>query len=116
MSNKMPYGTYALQTALQQLRKIEPDLLYQVDDCSSGKIFNGFLIARNKTRFRPLGILDWAHFTMAGLRVAIQYDILQQYYEEMLKDPRSPSNNWKDKDKEKKLKALHSNNLGGYNE
>ena len=112
MSNKMPYGTYALQTALQQLRKIEPDLLYQVDDCSSGKIFNGFLIARNKTRFRPLGILDWAHFTMAGLRVAIQYDVLDEYYLEMLKDPRSPSNTWKNTEKENRLKEKYSHSLG----
>ena len=114
--SKAPYGTYAFQEALKQLRQLKPDLVYSCAYSKQGTVFNSFLIAKNRTRFRPVGVLDWAHFTMAGLRVAIQYDILQQYYEEMLKDPRSPSNNWKDKDKEKKLKALHSNNLGGYNE
>ena len=106
--SKTPYGTYALQTALQQLRKTDPDLVYEVSCTRQGTIFNGFVLAKNKTRFRPLGILDWAHFTMAGIRVAIQHDVLQEYYEEMLKDPRSPSNEWKDKGLELHLKEYYA--------
>jgi|TARA_R110000803_G_scaffold207167_1_gene274929 hypothetical protein len=106
--SKTPYGTYALQNALQHLRKTVPDLVYEVSYTRQGTIFNGFLIAKNKTRFRPVGILDWAHFTGAGLRVAIEFDVLQEYYEEMLKDSRSPSNNWKDKNLEIVLKEQYA--------
>jgi hypothetical protein len=107
--SKTPYGTYALQNALQQLRKTVPDLVYEVSYTRQGTIFNGFLIAKNKTSFRPVGILDWAHFTMAGLRVAIEFDVLKEYYEEMLKDPRSPNNDWKDKELETRLKEQYAN-------
>ena len=47
--SKTPYGTYALQNALQQLRKTVPDLVYEVSYTRQGTIFNGFLIAKNKT-------------------------------------------------------------------
>jgi len=107
--SKEPYGTYALQNALQKLRKTVPDLVYEVSYTHQGTIFNGFLIAKNKTRFRPVGVLDWAHFTGSGICVAIQFDVLRQYYEEMLKDPRSPNNNWKDKDLETSLKEHYAN-------
>ena len=107
--SKAPYGTYALQSALQQLRKRVPELVYEVSYTRQGTIFNGFLIARNKTRFRPVGILDWAHFTKAGLGIAIEFDALQEYYEEMLKDQRSPNNVWKNKDKEHILKEQYAN-------
>ena len=107
--SKAPYGTYALQGALQQLRKRVPELVYEVSYTRQGTIFNRFLIAKNKTRFRPVGILDWAHFTKAGLVIAIEFDALQEYYEEMLKDQRSPNNGWKNKDKEHILKEQYAN-------
>mgnify|MGYP003663461899 CR=1 FL=1 len=110
--SKTPYGTYAFQEALKQLRQLKPDLVYACEYAKQGTVFNSFLIAKNRTRFRPLGVLDWAHFTMAGLRVAIQYDVLNEYYVEMLKDPRSPSNTWKNTEKENSLKEQYSHSLG----
>ena len=111
--SKTPYGTYALQEALKQLRQIEPELIYSSAPSVQGTVFNNFLIAKNKTRFRPVGILDWAHFTMAGLRNAIQNESLNDYYLEMLEDPRSPSNCWKDKEFEALKKEQYANRLGG---
>ena len=110
--SKTPYGTYALQEALKQLRQIKPELVYSRSSSVQGTVFNNFLIAKNKTRFRPVGILDWAHYTKKGMCFAIQNDVLQQYYEEMLEDSRSPSNVWKDKKKEQNLKDYYANRSG----
>jgi len=109
---KFPTGTYAFDNVLRHLRKIAPDLIYESAHNSKGRIFNGFVIAKTKTSFRPVGILDWAHYTKGGICVAIQNDVLQQYYEEMLKDPRSPSNVWRDKDKEQHLKKYYEDRSG----
>jgi hypothetical protein len=110
--SKTPYGTYALQEALKQLRQIKPELVYSRSSSVQGTVFNNFLIAKNKTRFRPVGILDWAHFTMAGLRDAIQHETLNTYYLEMLEDPRSPSNCWKNKELETIKKDYYANRSG----
>jgi len=109
---KFPTGTYAFDNVLRHLRKIAPDLIYESAHTSKGRIFNGFVIAKTKTSFRPVGILDWAHYTKKGMCYAIQHDLLQQYYEEMLEDSRSPSNVWKDTKKEQNLKDYYANRSG----
>jgi len=43
-----------------------------------------------------------------GMAIAIEFDAMSEYYEEMLKDKRSPDNIWKDKGKEKQLKEGYS--------
>ena len=111
--SKIPYGTYALQEALKQLRQSKPKLVYSRASSVQGTVFNNFLIAKNKTRFRPVRVLDWAHFTMAGLRDAIYNDDLHDYYLEMLEDQRSPSNSWKNIELEESLKAHYANRLSG---
>ena len=108
MSNKTPFGLYAFDLVLRKLRATVPDLVYETHQVTHGKFFNGFIIARNKTLFRPVGILDWAWYTASGLALAIELDVMQEYYEKMLKDKRSPDNTWKNKDKEKQLKVGYS--------
>jgi len=107
--SKIARGTYAFDNVLKQLRQLAPALVYDSRRTSQGiRVFNGFMIASNKTSFRPVGVLDWAHYTAAGIRDAIQHDFLQEYYEEMLEDSRSPANVWKDKRKEQSLKEQYA--------
>lgn len=68
-----------------------------------------FMIAKKKTLFRPLGILDWAYYTPKTLAEAFDLGQVEEYYYEMLQDPRSPTNEWKDKEKEKRMKAYYFN-------
>ncbi len=68
---------------------IAPDYRY------GGVILNEqIIIAKKKTRFRPLGQLDWAHYTAKGLGTAFKYGTVLEYYEQMLVDERSPSHDW----------------------
>lgn len=68
---------------------IYPDYRY------GGVILNEqVIIAKKKTRFRPLGQLDWAHYTAKGLGNAFSEDTVLEYYEQMLNDQRSPSHDW----------------------
>ena len=108
MSNKTPFGLHAFDEVLRELRVTVPDLVYESRIVEHGKFFNDFIIARNKTLFRPVGILDWAWYTVAGMALAIEFDAMSEDYGEMLKDKRSPDNIWKDKDKEKQLKEGYS--------
>ena len=108
MSNKTPFGLHAFDEVLRELRVTVPDLVYESRMVEHGKFFNDFIIARNKTLFRPVGILDWAWYTVAGMALAIEFDAMSEYYGEMLKDKRSPDNIWKDKYKEKQLKEGYS--------
>ena len=52
--------------------------------------FNGFEIDKHNNLFRPITVISWAYYTLDGIKIAIKYNVLQQYYEEMLKDSRSP--------------------------
>jgi hypothetical protein len=52
--------------------------------------FNGFEIDKHNKLFRPITVIRWAHYTVEGIKIAIEHDVLSYYYEEMLKDPRSP--------------------------
>lgn len=68
---------------------IAPDYRY------GGVILNEqVIIAKKKTRFRPLGQLDWAHYTAKGLGTAFKEGTVLEYYEKMLNDGRSPSHDW----------------------
>ena len=73
---------------------------------------NKILIAKRKTMFRPLGELDWAWYTAKGLGTAYETDNVLQYYEQMLKDDRSPPNKWKRKDEEMELKTKYAERAG----
>ena len=66
------------------------------------------LIAKRKTMFRPVGQLDWAWYTAKGLGTAFEEDRVLPYYEEMLKDERSPPNKWKRRDEEMELKTKYA--------
>lgn len=98
--------------ALRTIKAIEDRLGYAVPyDLRYGGITllrHDVTLAKKKTRFRPLGILDYAHFTVKGLAEAIDNDSVIEYYIEMLEDPRSPDNVWKDKEKEKSLKLAYA--------
>jgi len=65
------------------------------------------IIAKNKPLFRPLGIIDWAHFTPKGLAKAINSGSASKYYKKMLKDPLSPQNKWCDKKLEREMKSFY---------
>jgi hypothetical protein len=112
---KQQYGRYALMKALSQVRETERltgSSIYSglpVDELNYGFVFNDFIFAKNKTLFRPLGIIDWAWFTTAKLRGAVLGERMSDYYTEMLNDPRSPSNKWRDKEKEKEMKDYYAN-------
>tara|TARA_R110000803_G_scaffold1228_7_gene4035 strand:- start:1345 stop:1749 length:405 start_codon:yes stop_codon:yes gene_type:complete len=68
-----------------------------------------FMIAKNRPLLRPLGILDWAYYTPKKLAEAVDLGLVEEYYYEMLDDPRSPDNIWKDKEKEKRMKEEYAN-------
>ena len=115
MIKRQQYGRYALTKALRQVKDTERlagRSVYSglpVDELNYGFVFNDFIFAKNKTLFRPLGIIDWAWFTTAKLRDAILGERIGDYYTEMLNDPRSPSNKWRDKEKEKEMKDYYAN-------
>jgi len=67
-----------------------------------------YIIACNRTLLRPVGILDWSWYTPKTLATAMNEGRVDQYYENMLKDPRSPANKWKDKRKEILKKTFYA--------
>ena len=114
MIKRQQYGRYALTKALRQVKEAEiltGRSVYSglpVDELNYGFVFNDFIFAKNKTLFRPLGVIDWAWFTSAKLRDAMLGDSMRAYYTEMLNDSRSPNNKWQDKKKEKEMKAYYA--------
>tara|TARA_R110002020_G_scaffold65744_3_gene173387 strand:- start:828 stop:1196 length:369 start_codon:yes stop_codon:yes gene_type:complete len=114
MIKKQQYGRYALTKAVRQVKDTERltgRSVYSglpIDELHHGFVFNDFLFAKNKTLFRPLGILDWAWFTTAKLRDAMLGERMGAYYIEMLNDSRSPNNKWRDKKKEKEMKEYYA--------
>ena len=108
--SKPPYGSYKLFNVIKQVRESAPpgsDYSF-AEPTRFGLIWEGFLFAKTKTMFRPLGILDWAWYTPAKLRDAALDNNISDYYTGMLDDPRSPANKWKDKEEEKKKKAYYA--------
>jgi len=114
-NESLPVGHMELIKVLEKVKQKKPK-----KDCSFLEkkyytLFNDYVFARNKRRFRPVGILDWAHYTGAGLREAILSNGLDEYYKTMLEDERSPSNIWKDKQKETELKTYYAERKEYYN-
>mgnify|MGYP001301530850 CR=1 FL=1 len=81
---------------VENIQKYAGNVAIYPDYRHGGVILNEqVIIAKKKTRFRPLGQLDWAHYTAKGLGTAFQEDSVLEYYERMLNDERSPSHDWK---------------------
>lgn len=81
---------------VDRLKSYSGDVPFTADFRYGGVIINEqFIIAKRKTRFRPLGQLDWAHYTPKGLGAAIAENTVLEYYEYMLTDSRSPKSEWK---------------------
>jgi hypothetical protein len=76
------------------------------------KINNQIMIAKRKTLFRLLGTMDWVWYTPKGLGTALNEGTVEIYYEHMTKDKRSPTNEWKNKDKEMSLKTEYAERCG----
>ncbi len=69
-------------------------------------------IAKNSAKFRLKSNLDWAYYTPKTLAAALDNNTVDQYYEFMLQDHRSDSNDWKDHDLEMELKAFYAARAG----
>jgi len=78
-----------------------------------GMIINEqILVAKKKTLFKQLGMIDWAWYTPKGLGDALNRGEVLEYYTTMLSDSRSPSNKWRNKFKETDLKSSYSSRSG----
>ena len=107
-SKRSPFGLMSLLKTLEQVKKIDPEKNLFWREKNSYILFKDYIFARTKTRFRPVGVLDWANYTEATLREAILNDSIDEYYKTMLQDDRSPKNVWGDKDKESELKTYYA--------
>jgi hypothetical protein len=65
-------------------------------------------IAKNTTKMRLKSHLDWAYYTPKTLAYAIDNDLIDSYYEVMLKNVNSDPNIWNDKDLEMELKTYYA--------
>lgn len=86
---------------------------HQYREGYGGLIINeSFIIAKKKSKMRPLGQLDWSWYTPKTLAEAMDNNEVLSYYEKMLKDPRSDKNKWKHKDMEMSKKAFYASRQG----
>ena len=115
-SKKRPLGHMALLKTLEQVKEIDPTKNCFCEEKNSYTLFSDYAFARTKTRFRPVGVLDWAHYTQATLREAVLNDSIDEYYKTMLEDDRSPKNVWGDKNKEAELKTYYKDRKKHYAE
>ena len=68
------------------------------------------LIAKNKNRFKLLGKLDWVYYPRINILCDnLKNNTVKEYYEELISHEKSPSNEWKDKNKEKRLREFYDN-------
>jgi len=107
-SKRRPFGLMSLLKTLEQVKEIAPEKNLFWREKNSYILFKDYVFARTKTRFRPVGVLDWANYTEATLREAILNDSIDEYYKTMLGDDRSPNNVWEDKNKEVALKTYYA--------
>ena len=107
-SKRRPFGLMSLLKTLEQVKEIAPEKNLFWRENNSYILFKDYVFARTKTRFRPVGVLDWANYTEATLREAILNDSIDEYYKTMLGDDRSPNNVWEDKNKEVALKTYYA--------
>lgn len=102
----MSYDSWAFDKLRKVLKYVDIPLQYRF--VHQGVIIDSaVLIAKKRTVFRPVGKLNWAWYTAKGLGTALNEGRELEYYEEMLKDARSPSNEWKDKEKEQRLRLKY---------
>lgn len=69
-------------------------------------------IAKHSTKMRLYSYIDWCHYTPKGLAQAIESNQVPQYYEQMLRDPRSDPNQWRRRDEEQGIKAFYAARAG----
>jgi hypothetical protein len=103
---------YAISTIHKLEKRIGRHIRYEVHRGGVSLPYYEVQLAKKVTRFRMNGLLDYAHFTVKGLGEAMEAEEVGKYYIEMLKDPRSPENVWKDKEKEAKLKEEYAKAAG----
>ena len=113
-SKRRPFGLMSLLKTLEQVKEIAPEKNLFWREKNSYILFKDYVFARTKTRFRPVGVLDWANYTEATLREAILNDSIDEYYKTMLGDDRSPNNVWEDKNKEVALKTYYADRTEYY--
>jgi len=65
------------------------------------------LIAQHKKKFRLVGLLDWAYYTMPDLAAAIANNSTESYYVAQLSHPKSTPNEWKRPVEEAVLKTYY---------
>jgi len=76
------------------------------------KINSNIYIAKHKSKMRLKSHIDWCWYTPKTLADAIDNNIVEEYYEIMLKDMRSDPNLWKDKDLEMEIKTYYAVRVG----
>jgi len=108
----MAVPMYFVYEKVENIQKYAGDIVIYPDYRYGGVILNEqIIIAKKKTRFRPLGQLDWAHYTAKGLGTAFKEGTVLEYYEQMLVDERSPSHDWQG-DNAMKKKTYYAERCG----
>jgi hypothetical protein len=77
-------------------------------DTDQGKIY----IAKNSNKMRIKSHLDWVYYEPKSMAYAIDNDLIDVYYEIMLKDLNSDPNQWKDWDFEQYVKSFYAHRHG----
>jgi hypothetical protein len=70
------------------------------------------VIAKNCAKFRPVGVLDWVHYTPKQLALAIDTADTELYYCIQLGSDKSSLNQWKRSAEEKQLKEYYAERAG----
>ena len=104
----MSFGYLNEYRKINSLKKHE---IKNIKKAYQGIIVNDIiLIAKNKNRFKLLGKLDWVYYPRINILCDnIKNNTVKEYYEELILHEKSPPNEWKDKNKEKKLKEFYDN-------
>lgn len=71
-----------------------------------------FYLAKHKELFRLKSHLDWAAYTPNDLAQAINTKTVDQYYEQQMRAPLTPDNQWQDVVKELTLKSHYAHRVG----
>lgn len=69
-------------------------------------------IAKNSEKMRLKSHLDWVYYEPKSLSYAIDHNIIDAYYELMMKHSLSDPNQWKDFDYEMELKSFYASRAG----
>jgi len=74
----------------------------------AGKIY----IAKHSQKFRIKSFIDWCYYDVQDLAQAINISKIDDYYAQMLDDPKSDPNIWACKDLELKIKTYYAVRIG----